>query len=220
MLNLLAGGHKDWDGDGEIAALGDGYGLLNGDQLGYIQAVYSHADYAVNSFGASRNMIVNGEFVKICTQNLARWAPELRDQLLTILNAASISEMDSAVQRSAALADQMLNGIDVSENGTVEPASGECGVLLAAEDTYRMADMPLLPVNPVDTPIAVSGTVTTTPTPTLTFGRTASSTPRQVLSTNTPAGIATNPPPPTDPPPPPPTRRPHPTRKPKPTKRP
>ena len=65
ILNLLSGSesqeHKDWDGDGQTADPGDGYGLsLNGNNLGYIQAVYSHADYASNSPGASQNMIVNG----------------------------------------------------------------------------------------------------------------------------------------------------------------
>ncbi|HEX2990635.1 MAG TPA: protein kinase, partial [Anaerolineales bacterium] len=102
ILNILAGEHKDWNADQKITDPGDGYGLLlNGDQLGYIQAVYSHADYAVNASGASRNIIVNGESVKVCTENLARWAPELRGQLLAILNAESLADMDTAVQRSA-----------------------------------------------------------------------------------------------------------------------
>jgi serine/threonine protein kinase len=223
MMNLLAGDHKDWDGDQEITDPGDGYGLLlNGDQLGYIQGVYSHADYAVNSSGASRNMIVNGEYVKVCTQNLARWAPELRDQLLSILNAASVSDIDSAVQRSVALADQMLNGIDISENGTVDPVSEECGALLAVEHTYRMADMPLLPVNPLDTPVAVNGTIPASQTATSTLLSGASPTPRRNVSpTNLPRATATEQPPvpPTNEPPPEPTRRPRPTQKPKPTKK-
>jgi hypothetical protein len=109
IMNLLVGDlsrdHKDWNGDEQITDPGDGYGfLLNGDQLGYIRAVYSQADYAVNASGSSRNMIVNGENVKTCAENLARWAPDLRDQLLTILNSASLSEMDSAIFRSAAVA--------------------------------------------------------------------------------------------------------------------
>jgi serine/threonine protein kinase len=167
MLNILVGDqnpdlHKDWNGDGRIADPGDGYGLLlNGDHLGYIQAVYSHADYAVNAAGASRNMVVNGESVKICAQNLAGWAPELRDRLLAILNASAPAEMDVEIRRAAELADQMLNGIDLNENARVEPVAGECGALVAYEATYRMADMPLLPVNPLDTPTPTNGTAVT-----------------------------------------------------------
>jgi hypothetical protein len=164
ILNLLVGAesqdHKDWNGDGQISDPGDGYGFLhNGDQLGYIQAVYSHSDYTVNSLGASRNMIVNGENVKTCAQNLARWAPELRDHLSIIFTTAS-SGMDEAIRRSAALADQMLNGVDLNENGNVEPIPDECGVLIARESTYRMAEMPLLPISTQETPTAVNGSLT------------------------------------------------------------
>ena len=243
MMNILVGNlsqdYKDWNGDDQVTAAGDGYGLLlNGDHLGYIQAVYSHADYAVNSAGASRNMIVNGENAKICTQNLARWAPELRDQLLAILNAETLSDADLAVQRSAAVAAQMLNGIDLNENGMVDSISGECGVLVAYEAVYRMADMPLLPVNPLDTPTAAIGLGTPSPTATPTRPGGASPTAREdgsstqmptsVSATDKPPVPPTNepPPPPTDEPPgppntkePKPTKEPRPTQPPKPTKK-
>ncbi len=138
IMNLLVGDqspdHKDWNGDGQITDPGDGYGfLLNGNNLGYIQAVYSYADYAVNSPGASQNMIVNGKNVKDCSENLARWTPELRQQISSILNAAAVSEMAQGIQRSAELADQILNGVDKNENGEIEPIADECGVLVAYE---------------------------------------------------------------------------------------
>ena len=235
MLNILVGdqnqeNHRDWNGDKQITDPGDGYGfLLNGDQLGYIRAVFSHADYAVNAPGASRNIIVNGEKAMVCTQNLATWAPQLRDQLLTIVNSGALSEMDTAIQRSAELADQILNGIDINENGSIEAVAGECGVLAAYQAVYRMADMPLLPINPLDTPTpeAGPGTPSATSAPT----RVASSTPRGGgSSTNVPTRTATNQPPnpptnppsnpPTNGPPNQPTREPRPTREPKPTKEP
>lgn len=167
IVNLLVGNknpdHRDWNGDGQVANPGDGYGLLlYGDNLGYLQAVYSHADFAINSSGATRNMIVNGEFVKVCTQNLARWVPELREHMSAILNAESLSGMDTVIQRSADLADQMLNGIDLDENGEIDPVANECGALVAYDYAYHMADMPLLPVtvNSLATSIALSETVT------------------------------------------------------------
>jgi serine/threonine protein kinase len=227
MLNLLVGDqnldhYRDWNEDKLVTDPGDGYGfLLNGDQLGYVRAVYSHADYAVNASGVSRNIIVNGEDAKVCTQNLASWAPQLRDQLLAILNASSLADMDAAVQRAAELADQMLNGIDFSENGSVEALAGECGVLAAYRAVYRMADMPLLPVNPLDTPTAGAGTPSPSATSVLTV--VASPTPGgNVSSTNAPPGVGTNPPPsqPTNQPPGQSTREPRPTREPKPTKEP
>ncbi len=173
IINILVGDkstdHKDWNGDGQVTDPGDGYGFfLNGNNLGYFQAVYSYTDYAINSPGASRNMIVNGEDVKVCSENLARWAPELRDHISAILGAANLSEKAQEIQRSAELADQMLNGMDKNEDGQIEPVSEECGVLVAYDSTYHMADMPLLPVigNPLAQAslTALAETVTVSPT--------------------------------------------------------
>lgn len=161
VLNLLVGAqspeHKDWNHDGQITDPGDGYGLLlNGDNLGYIQAIYSHVDYAVNSSGASQNMIVNGESVKTCAQNLAGWASQLQERVSVILTSDSSTDLNAPIHDAAAIADKMLNGSDKDNSGKIEPVSGECGMLTAYEYTYRMADMPLLPVNPLGTPTPTS----------------------------------------------------------------
>jgi len=161
IMNLLVGSqsqqHKDWNGNNQITDQGDGYGfLINADNLGYIQAIYSHADYVSNSPGASPAMIVNGENIKVCAQNLALWAAQLRDHILTILSPDS-ADSDQPVRDSAALANQMLNGMDLDNDGEIEAVANECGVLASYEYAYHMADMPLLPVNLIDTP---------TPTPT------------------------------------------------------
>ena len=159
IMNILVGSqsqeHKDWNGDGQITDAGSGYGfMLNVDNLGYIQAVYSHADYAANSPGVSQNMIANGDAVKTCAQNFAQWVPELRERILVILKANSLSEMDGPVRESVALADKMLNGLDADHNGKIEAVAGECGALTTYESAYHMADMPLLPVNLFETPTA------------------------------------------------------------------
>jgi serine/threonine protein kinase len=221
IMNILVGDqspdHKDWNGDGQETDPGDGYGFfLNGNNLGYIQAVYSYTDYAANSPGASRNMIVNGENVKVCSENLARWAPELRDHISTILNAAALSEMGQRIQRSAELANQILNGVDKNEDGEVEPISDECGVLVAYESTYQMADMPLLPVTGIalQTSIAISETVTPfqTGTPSSPFpvtptkGQDQNAAPTTVAPTNQHPAPTNN--------------QPRPTKKPKPTEKP
>jgi serine/threonine protein kinase len=164
ILNILVGDqspdHKDWNGDGQVADPSDGYGFfINGNNLGYFQTVYSYADYAVNSPGASRNMVINGEDVKVCSENLARWASPLRDHLLTILASSNLSEMAQEIQQSAELANQMFNGADRNEDGEIEHGSEECGVVVAYESTYHMADMPLLPVTAnLGTTLALSET--------------------------------------------------------------
>ena len=210
LMNLLVGSqsqeYKDWNDDGQITDPGDGYGFwLNGDNLGYIQAVYSHADYAANSPGASQNMIVNGERVKICAENLAQWTLQLHDHILTILTSVSAADMDQSIRDSVTLADQILNGIDRDNNGKIEPASRECGVLTSYEYAYYMVDMPLLPVNALDAPSSSTGTGSLTTTPSIFITRPTNT---SLRSPNTPV-------PPTNIPPSNPTNDPRPTQRPK-----
>jgi hypothetical protein len=215
IMNLLVGSqsqqHKDWNGDRQVIDPGDGYGILiNVDNLGYVQAIYSHADYVANSPGASQNMIVNGENVKICAQNLAQWAAQLRDQTLTILTSDS-SDLGQPVRTSVTLADQMLNGVDQDNDGQIGAVTNECGVQTSYEYSYRMADMPLLPVNLMDTP---------TPTPTFSAFITPTKTSRQQPAATSPNITVPNTSPPNTPVPPDPPN-PQPTQKPpKPTKTP
>jgi serine/threonine protein kinase len=213
MMNLMVGNQsqdfQDWNGDGQITEGGDGYGLLlNRNNLGYIQAVYSEADYATNTPGATQKMIVNGENVKICAQNLALWAPQLRTLLLTILSSTSGSDSSQPMLDVVALADQMLNGTDLDGNGKVEPASGECGAKVAYEYAYYMADMPILPVGVLSNTITPVGTY---------FGTLVVGTPSQigVRPTTTRVSSQNTPVPPANTAKPKPTQKPHPTPKPK-----
>jgi hypothetical protein len=171
LMNILVGDqsldHKDWNADGQITDPGEGYGfLLNGNSLGYIQAVYSYADYAVNAPGASQNMILHGNNVKACSENLARWAPELRQHLANILAATNLSAVTQEIEASSALADEMLNGVDKDENGEIEPILEECGVLLTQDEAYQMANMPLLPANAAALTSALTASLTPTQTST------------------------------------------------------
>ena len=50
------------------------------------------------------------------------------------------------VADAVALADKMLNGIDLDSDGTIDPIPGEGGAQTAYDQAYHMADMPLRPV--------------------------------------------------------------------------
>jgi serine/threonine protein kinase len=146
ILNLLVGSqsedHKDWNGDGQVTDLGDGYGLLlNGDNAGYIQATYSHADFAVTAEDATDNMKMHGEHVKICAQNLSQWTPQLRDLAKQILNSPLGPDTESSIRQAVALADNMLKGTDLNGNEKIEPIPGEGGAQTAYQHAFYMADM-------------------------------------------------------------------------------
>ena len=162
IINLIVGSmsqdHKDWNGDGQISDPGNGYGfLLNGNNLGDVQAVFSHADYVANSAGASQNMIARSDEVKICAENLAQWLPQLKELIQQILIAASPADMEKPIQDTVELTKKIRDGIDLNGNAAIEPILGECGVTKTYESAYAMADMPLLPVL-VGSPTATTGT--------------------------------------------------------------
>lgn len=150
-LNLLVGAksadYKDWDGNGKKEPRSS-YGLvLNGNSFGYIQSVSSEIEVTIKTAGATESMIANGNVVKTCAQNLAQWAPQLREVLLTVINATDDSSRETAIRAAVALTDQMLHGIDLDKNGKVDAISGECGAETAYEAAYSMADMPIQPAS-------------------------------------------------------------------------
>ena len=151
MLNLILGSqseeYKDWNGDGVVDDPGDGYGLLlNGENLGYIQGTFTHANLSLTSPDATQNMLKHGSHLKDCATNLDGWTSELRDQLRTLLNTSFDSpEREGMVRNAVALADKIRNGIDVNGNEKIEPIPGEGGAVTADEHAYYMADMVLVP---------------------------------------------------------------------------
>jgi serine/threonine protein kinase len=152
LLNMIVGtqspDHKDWNGDGTVDDPGDGYGLLlNGDQLGYIQGTYTHADLALTSPDATPNMLTHGEHVKASADNISNWTAELRTQLISILENPSSPDREAAIRQAVALANQIRTGLDVNGNENIEPISGEGGALTAYEHSYYMADMLILPTD-------------------------------------------------------------------------
>ena len=172
ILNTIVGDqspdHKDWNGDGQVDDPSDGYGLLlNGRNLGYLQAVFTEADAAVNAPGASQQTITYGEGLKTSVQNIAVWTDQLRTLLLDILTATPETDLSQKVIEAAALTGRMLDGIDLDEDGIIEPVNGEAGAQVAYEQAFHMPDMPLQPVGIMNigtgTPTFIFSTTTPNP---------------------------------------------------------
>jgi serine/threonine protein kinase len=150
MLNIVLGNqspdYKDWNGSGEINDPSDGYGLLlNGDNNGYIQGTFTHANLSITSPDATENMLTHGEHVKIAATNLSGWTPELRDQLIAILDATSLTDAEGPLRQAVVLANQIHNGVDVNGNENIEPIPGEGGAMTAYDHSYYMADILVIP---------------------------------------------------------------------------
>ena len=150
MLNLIVGNkstdYKDWNVSGAIDDSSDGYGLLlNGEQLGYIQGTYSHANLALTSADATQNMLTHGEHVKFSAENVGNWTAQLRSQLIAILENPSNPDREALIRQAVAMANQIRTGLDVNGNENIEPITGEGGAVTAYDHSYYMADMLILP---------------------------------------------------------------------------
>jgi serine/threonine-protein kinase len=151
LINLIVGNQEatlygDWNGDGTVSDIGDGYGmLLNGEQQGYILGTISHAGYAASAADSTPDIRLHGDHVVVSMQNVEAWMPELRDTVIRIAQAPFDENMRADISAAVALANQILNGLDIDASETVDPISGEGGVLTAYEHAYYMADMPILP---------------------------------------------------------------------------
>lgn len=151
VVNLIVGKedivyYGDWNGDGVISDPGDGYGLLiNGSQGGYLDAMIHHASYSAKASGATSEISMHAGHVETCIQNMETWAPELRDIALRIARAPQDQDVEADVRRASILAAQMLDGIDLDGNESVDPIAGEGGAMTAVEHAEYMSDMPILP---------------------------------------------------------------------------
>lgn len=159
IINLIAGNQEassygDWDGDGTVSDTGDGYGLLlNGDQAGYVLGTISHSGYAASAGDSTPNIRLHADHVIVSAQNVEAWTPELRDTAFRIVQAPFDENMRADITTAVALANQILNGLDIDASETVDPIPGEGGVLTAYEHAYYMADMLILPgANQIPTP--------------------------------------------------------------------
>jgi len=151
IVNLIVGKedptyYNDWNGDGIVSDPSDGFGLLiNGDQAGYLDDMIHHSSYAADAKGSTAEIKLHYGHVEICIQNLETWAPELRDLALNIVRATDNQNIESDVRTALTLATQMLDGVDINGNETIDPIEGEGGAETAFEHAQYMSDIPILP---------------------------------------------------------------------------
>lgn len=147
VLNLIVGSnspsYKDWDQDGFITDESDGYGLfLNGSNPGYFQAISLETGNAVKSKDPSEPMVTYGENLKLSVQNLAQWTSQLQEMVAAVLETPEGAITQKMTADLVTIADQMLEGVDLDNNGNVDPVAGESGAQSAYQFAYSMADMP------------------------------------------------------------------------------
>jgi hypothetical protein len=153
LTNMLVGSnspeYRDWNEDGQITDLGDGYGLLpNGENAGYIGLVASHAKFAADAPDSTESIIWYGNHVMESTKNIQQWALELRDLLIELQSEEFGPETEEELRQAVSLSNLILTGIDLNGNGTIEPLLGEGGMRTVYKYAYFMADINLFESEP------------------------------------------------------------------------
>ena len=150
VVNLIVGkgdpqNYLDWDQDGTINDPSDGYGLLiNGDQAGYLDGMIHHSSYSAAANDAPVSVLSHAQHVEICIQNIETWAPELRDLAIRIARSSDDQNLDADINTAIVLAAQIVNGVDIDGNESVDPITGEGGALTAIEHAGYMSDMDIV----------------------------------------------------------------------------
>ena len=104
-----------------------------------------HASIAAKANGTTKAIQMHAGHVEICIQNLETWSPELRDVAIRIAQSTDEQNMDADLALAAALADKMLNGIDIDGDEAIAPIPGEGGALTAVQHAGYMSDMTIQP---------------------------------------------------------------------------
>ena len=166
VLNTLYGQadarYGDHNKDGATDNPGDGYGLLR-----YSVKLSETLPLAANASDATQPIKDRVAEVRVTLTNLNGWTPQLIDRAAAVLNAASASAAQTPVTQFVGFATQMFTGVDLNDNGQVEPIANEGGAQTAYVTTQQAADyFPQGPDLPGGTPTATppaGATATATP---------------------------------------------------------
>ena len=149
LINMIVGSksdqYLDYDKDGTIDNQADGYGSLsNGDQVGYLQETSLQAQAASDAPDATSNIREQNGYLQICIQNMRGWTNQILPLALKLNGTKFGTEMQPTIDELSKLGSELLIGIDVNQNGRIDPIEGECGAKNAYDYGVYMADFPIL----------------------------------------------------------------------------
>ncbi len=140
-INILNGTETDYNGNGRGENPGRKVGLYF-----FVERIETQLTAIANAPTASRELQVNIETVRVCTQNVRDWADQVQSLEQELLAADSIEAVADQAALSTQLMDAIINGLDANDNGTIEPFEGECGLAQISLYGLQIANMPLLAV--------------------------------------------------------------------------
>jgi len=120
-VNILRGESEDYNGNGVGENPGRGVGLYT-----FLDLMEAELQTAIDAGGIQ--LEVNVEPMRVCLTNTRLRADELESIERELLAAATMTDAEPLNVAATTIADALLPGVDLNENGQVEPFEGECGL--------------------------------------------------------------------------------------------
>lgn len=173
----------DFNGDGFVTDPGDGFGVIN-----YTKAIDIQASVAANAPSAELNINTQAANVTIASNAVRELASQIAGLAFDAHNANNDADRKAITENALKASQQLLSGLDVNGNGTLEPTAAESGAFtvyfhsqfmaaIGALNPQDFANLPIIvpptPVIEVTAPPGATPTDTSeppTPTPVPTAG--------------------------------------------------
>lgn len=122
-INILNGTTIDYNGNGRGENPGRGYGIAY-----FTDRIQAKLDAVASAPDADRVVQNQIELIRVCLLNVRGWQEQVVNLETQMLNADDLGAVHPQLVEATQYADAIINGVDLNQNGQVEPFEGECGL--------------------------------------------------------------------------------------------
>ncbi len=122
-INILQGTNEDYNGNGRGENPGRGYGIPY--FLDRIEAQLDSIAAAPTAESLTDNQI---DLIRVCIVNTRGWMNGIIDRESQFFTVEDLASVQTELHEATDYADALLNGVDLNQNGRVDPFEGECGL--------------------------------------------------------------------------------------------
>lgn len=135
-INILRGTADDLDGSGRGENPGRGFGVPI-----FLNRIGDRLNAAANAPQASRRVQSQVELIRVCINNALNWTEQVIALESEMLAANDLTTVAAQMAQSTDLTAALTDGVDLNQNGQVDPFEGECGLDQIATFGVLVANM-------------------------------------------------------------------------------
>ncbi|MEP7293149.1 MAG: serine/threonine-protein kinase, partial [Chloroflexota bacterium] len=138
-INIVRGTHDDYNGNGRGENPGLGYGIAY-----FTDRIQAKLEGIANAPSATRLIQSQVELIRVCIVNVRNWMNQVVNLESEQLTAEDLAAVHAQLVESTDLATALLEGVDLNQNGQIEPFEGECGLQQISEFGVSVGNIDLL----------------------------------------------------------------------------